>query len=398
MGGRAATGGARQLRILAVVRAPTSKPLAPLPRDRIAFFMPSLFAGGAERVMVNIARGFTEQGFLVDVVLAKATGHYLASLPPAVRVIDLHARRVVGSVPGLVRYLRRERPSVLVASLSHANVVALWARALARVRTRAFITEHNIALWDLPSAPGEGSHLIPHLAAAFYPWADGVIAVSRGVARDIARRTKTAPDRIHVIYNPVVTTEVLEGARARLDHPWFAPGAPPVVLSAGRLTWEKSYDCLIRAFAIVRQRQHARLMILGEGPERPHLEALIRELHLDADVQLPGFVDNPYAFMARAAVFALSSTSEGLPTALIEALATGTPVVSTDCPNGPREILQDGRLGRLVPVGDAAALAGGVTAVLDEPRPPISPEAWQSFAVDTVVDQYRSALQVAPDA
>src|SRR6059058_1633231 len=128
MGGRAATGGARQLRILAVVRAPTSKPLAPLPRDRIAFFMPSLFAGGAERVMVNIARGFTEQGFLVDVVLAKATGHYLASLPPAVRVIDLHARRVVGSVPGLVRYLRRERPSVLVASLSHANVVALWAR------------------------------------------------------------------------------------------------------------------------------------------------------------------------------------------------------------------------------------------------------------------------------
>jgi len=372
-----------------------SEPLVAPSRDRIAFFIPSLVAGGAERVMVNIARGFADQGALVDMVLAKASGPYLASLPSTVRVIDLGARRVMGTLPGLVRYLRRERPSVLVASLSHANVVALWARAIARVRTRVFVTEHNIALWDMPSAPGNGGRLIPYFAAVFYPWADGVIAVSQGVAQDIARRTKTPPERIHVIYNPVVTPEVLEGARAALDHPWFASGAPPVVLSAGRLTWEKSYDCLIRAFAMVRERRRVRLVILGEGPERPHLEALVRELQMEADVQLPGFAKNPYAFMSRAAVFVLSSTSEGLPTALIEALATGTPVVSTDCPSGPREILQDGRLGRLVPVGDPTALARGVTAALEEPRPRISPEAWQSFTLETIVDRYRSTLQVA---
>ena len=373
-----------------------SEPLAPLSHDRIAFFIPSLIAGGgAERVLVNIARGFAERGFPVDMVLAKASGPYLASLPPSVRVIDLGARRVIGTLPGLVRYLRRERPSVLVASLSHANVVALWARAIARVRTRVFVTEHNIALWDMPSAPGNGGRFIPYFAAAFYPWADGVIAVSQGVARDIARRTKTPPERIHVIYNPVVTPEVLEGARAALDHPWFASGSPPVVLSAGRLTWEKSFSCLIRAFAMVRKRRTVRLIILGEGPERPRLEALVRELRLEADVQLPGFVMNPYAFMSRAAVFVLSSTSEGLPSALIEALATGTPVVATDCPSGPREILQDGRLGRLVPVGDPAALARGVTAALEEPRPQISRDAWQSFALETIVDRYRSALRVA---
>lgn len=375
-----------------------SEPLATPSRDRIAFFIPSLIAGGAERVMVNIARGFAERGFLVDMVLTKASGPYLASLPGTVRVIDLGARRVLGGLLGLVRYLRRERPAVLVASLSHANVVALWARALARVRTRVYITEHNIALWEMPSGTADGGRLIPYLVAAFYPWADGVIAVSHGVAQDIARRTKTAPERIHVIYNPVVTPEVLDGARATLDHPWFVCGAPPVVLGVGRLTWEKSFVCLIRAFAIVRERRNARLIILGEGPERPRLEALVRELGLEADVQLPGFVNNPYAYMSRAAVFALSSASEGLPTALIEALATGTPVVSTDCPNGPREILRDGRLGRLVPVGDPAALAGSVTAVLEEPRPRISPDAWQPFALNTVVDQYRSALRLAQHA
>jgi glycosyltransferase involved in cell wall biosynthesis len=213
------------------------------------------------------------------------------------------------------------------------------------------------------------------------------------VREDMAQVTGIPRERITVIFNPsVVGTEVAEKARAPLDHPWFELGQPPVLVAVGRLQEQKDYPTMIRAFAQVRQARPVRLLILGEGKERPVLEAQIEELGLQEDVSLPGFVTNPYAYLARASLFVLSSRWEGLPTVLIEALCCSTPVVSTDCPSGPREILQGGKYGRLVPVGDAEALARAITAALDEQRTSPPPESWQPYDLNNIVDQYVNLL------
>jgi len=181
---------------------------------------------------------------------------------------------------------------------------------------------------------------------------------------------------------------VATASKAVVDHPWLAPGEPPVVMGIGRLAPKKDFTTLVRAFAEVRQDVRARLMILGEGPERAELESLVRTLDLEADVALPGFVDNPYAYLARASLFVLSSRWEGLPTVLIEAMFCGAPVVSTDCPSGPHEILNGGRYGRLVPVGDLSALAGAITAGITGNIQPAPPESWRDFELGIVVDRY----------
>jgi glycosyltransferase involved in cell wall biosynthesis len=219
------------------------------------------------------------------------------------------------------------------------------------------------------------------------------VVVSREAADDLARTARLARERIEVIYNPVITPALREQAAQAPDHPWFAPGQPPVVLGVGRLTRQKDFPTLIRAFAEVRRRRTARLVILGEGEERPALTALVAELGLDPDVALLGFRDNAAAYMARAAVFVLSSAWEGLPTVLIEALATGTPVVSTDCQSGPREILQEGRLGDLVTVGDPAGLARAIEAPLDRAPVPVGEKVLFPFTREAAVDHYLRVIE-----
>jgi glycosyltransferase involved in cell wall biosynthesis len=361
----------------------------------IAFFLPTLTGGGAERVIVNLAEGMTDRGLHVDLVCASAEGALRADLPPAIHLVDLRASRVLQSLGPLTTYLRRERPRVLISSMSHANLVALWAARLARRSTPVMVTVHNTMSQSTPQQGRVAAKLWPHLLRTFYPWATCVIAVSRGAADDLASSSRLPRERVHVVYNPVITPTIMATARQAPDHPWFAPGQPPVILSAGRLTRQKDYPTLIRAFADLRRRRAGRLMILGEGEERPRLEALVREVSLGDDVALPGFRSNAAAYMAHSALFVLSSAWEGLPTVLIEALASGARVVSTDCPSGPREILQDGRLGALVPVGDAAALAGAMFAALDRPRAAVPPDALAPFTRDAAVDHYLRLIESA---
>jgi glycosyltransferase involved in cell wall biosynthesis len=222
--------------------------------------------------------------------------------------------------------------------------------------------------------------------------------VSEGVKDDLARAGRLSLEQIRVVPNPVVTSELFEMAAVPIDHPWFVEGAPPVILGIGRLTTQKDFGTLIRAFAEVRGQREARLMILGEGSERPALERLARELGVRDDVVLPGFVDNPFAFLKRAALFVLSSTYEGLPGVLIQALACGTPVVSTDCDSGPREILDGGRLGILVPVGDLDALANGIREALDHPRTRTPADVLGRFTDAAAVDAYLRVLGANVDA
>lgn len=366
-------------------------------KELVALFLPSLRGGGAERVMVNLARGFAERGLKVDLVLAKAEGPYLSEVPPTVRIVDLKAPRVLASLPGLVRYLCRERPAAMLSTLDHANIMALWAKRLSGSPTRVVVRVANTPSLSSGHGSTARARLTPLFLRLFYPWADGIVAVSQGVAADLSRITGIRRERITVIYNPVVTPELLERAKEPLAHPWFAPGQPPVILGVGRLTKQKDFPTLIRAFALVRRERPARLLILGEGEERSRLEALVKELGLEGDVALPGFVDNPYAYMSRAAVFVLSSAWEGLPNVLIQAMACGCPVVSTDCPSGPAEILENGKYGPLVPVGDVEHLFRAIVTIMDEGRR-LNLTAWISaFEVDIVLKQYLMVLGVEND-
>lgn len=350
-------------------------------------------AGGAERTMANLSRGLAGHGYTVDLVLAQAEGPHLAEVPATVRLVDLKASRVLSSLPALVRYLRHERPEALLSIMNHANIVALWAHRLAGVSTRVVVSERNTLSISAQHALNQRSaQLISWLIKFFYPWASGIAAVSEGVADDLAQVIGIPRELIKVIYNPVVTPELRQKAQIPLDHPWFKSGQPPVVLGVGRLREQKDFPTLIQAFAQVRQTRPARLLILGEGPERHALEALIRQLGLEQEVSLPGFVANPYPYMSRASLFVLSSRWEGLPGVLIEALYCGAPLISTDCPSGAREILGEGRYGQLVPIGDVTALAQAIATSLASrtPRPPR--ESWCSFELETVVSQYLHLL------
>ena len=360
---------------------------------KIALFAPSLVGGGAERVMVNLARGMVEQGKDVDLVLAKAEGPYLADVPSDVRVVDLNAKRVLTSLPALVRYLRQERPVALLSALDHANIVALWAVWLARVNTRVVVSVHNTISRDSENAATLRGKLGPRLIKLFYPSAYKVVVVSEAAKEDLLLATGLSPESVMVILNPVVTPDLFEKARLPLRHPWFACGEPPVILGVGRLTKQKDFPTLISAFAVLRQQFEARLMIIGEGEERQKLENMVAELGLGEDVSLPGFDENPYAYMAHAKVFVLSSLYEGLPTVLIESLAVGTPIVSTDCPSGPREILDNGRYGTLVPVGDKQAIAQSVLTVLQNASSSDTPvDAWAPFELSKVTSMYLAVL------
>lgn len=342
--------------------------------------------------MLTLAQGFAERGVSTDLVLAKAEGPYLKQAPDGVRIVDLNAPRVLFSLPRLIRYLRRTRPDALLSALDHANLVAILARRVAGAPARLVVAVHNTMSLATKHAPTLRGQAIPALARWLYPAADRVVAVSRGVAEDITRLYCLPETQVRVIYNPVATPELLHKVSDPVSHPWFEQDMPPVILGVGRLTEPKDFPTLLRAFALVRQRVDARLMILGEGEERATLEQLASELKLQEYVALPGFVENPYAYMRRAALFVLSSRWEGLPTVLIEAMACGTPVVATDCPSGPREILEDGKWGRLVPVGNAEALAEAIVETLRQP-PQLNPAARAAdFSVEKAVEAYLDVL------
>jgi glycosyltransferase involved in cell wall biosynthesis len=361
----------------------------------VAFFLPSLCYGGAERVAINLARGFAERGVATDLVAVNARGEFATEIPPGVRLVDLGASRVIFGLPALAAYMRRERPAALISFMDHAGIVALWARRFSGTSTPVICTAHTTLAQATRNSSKLRNRLLPALVRASYPSADEVVAVSHGVARGISHASGIPLSRIRVIYNPVISKEFLTQARRTADHPWFAPGEPPVILAVGRLTPAKDFGTLVRAFAQVRQRRATRLMILGEGDERAALTALAAELGVADNVALPGFRENATAYMAAAAVFVLSSAWEGLPTVLIEALAAGTRVVSTDCPSGPREILQDGRLGALVPVGDAQALANAIIDTLEQPARIIPEDALTPFTRDAAVDNYLHLLEHA---
>ena len=254
----------------------------------------------------------------------------------------------------------------MIAVLDNINLASM-ARRIAGVQTRVVINVQSNLSADLASHRGLRGWIKPKLMRVCYPWADELACVSAGVGEDLAATTRLPNERVKVIFNPVLVDEIDELAAESSGHPWFDQPDIPVFLGTGRLTKQKDFPTLLKAFARLRGTRRARLAILGQGDDLASLQRLAEQLGIAEDVAFLGFVANPYAYMARASVFVLSSAWEGLPTVLIEAMACGTPVVSTDCPSGPREILADGLYGRLTDVGDADGLADAMSETLDSP-------------------------------
>ena len=362
----------------------------------VSVFLPALAGGGAERAMLHLAQGFADRGLKTDLVLAEAEGDYLKQVPANVRLVNLKSKFpvVLSKTRALRLHLQREQPTVLFSALDIVSS-ALWAKWSARVPTRVVMCIQTYLSGQFQEhQPHTMGRLRPQLVRWLYPKSDDLVAASQGTAEDLAQITSLPIERIRVIYNPVVTPEVLEKSREPIDHSWFLPGEPPVILGVGRLVGQKDFFTLINAFALVRRQRSARLMILGEGEQRPQLERLVRELNLEADVSLPGFADNPYAYMANASVFVLSSKFEGFGNVVAEAMATGTPIVSTDCPSGPAEILDHGVYGKLAPVADSPALAKAILDTLDNPiHAAVLKRRSLAFSTDRVIDQYMEVLE-----
>jgi glycosyltransferase involved in cell wall biosynthesis len=362
-------------------------------RRRIALFFSSLELGGTPRVMLRLMDGFLKAGIKVDAVVVTAHGPFLNMIPSEVNLVDLDAKRAITSIPALIQYLRKNQPDAVLSGLTHINIVAIISRFFSGTSPRLVVSErsnltqkkiHALRFWDKLSF-----FLINYL----YPFADAIVAVSQDAARDLIKTTNLDPKIIFPIYNPIPVDEIQDLSSALIIHSWFSYDTIPVILAVGRLSRPKDYPTLIRSFNILRSKKKAHLMIVGDGEERLAIEKLVFSSPFSTDISLMGKLDNPFPYMARADVFVLSSAWEGFGLVLAEALACGASVVSTDCHSGPREILQDGKYGRLVPVGDAQALADAIELSLDHPFPAEQSIARaREFSVEKAVQEYLKVL------
>lgn len=360
---------------------------------KIAIFAPNLNGGGAERVVSILATQFSENGYEVDLLLAEAKGPYLADLPDSVRVIDLQCKKVLFSLPKLVKYLRAEKPNVLFTSQMHASTVALWAAKIARLKTRVFIRQPTMLEPSYEKKP-LSSRLRQKIFLKTAQLAEKVIVTSDAMANELHALSNVEKDKIEVIHNPVPVEVIKEKSLHTIEHPWFKVGEPPVILSVGRLVAVKDFQTLIQAFTIVQKNIPARLMILGEGPLREELEQLIANLGVGDTVQMPGFICNPYQYMKHAKTYALSSMWEGFPNGMIEAMACGAAIVATDCEGGTSEILEHGKWGKLVPVGDEAAMAKAILETLAADNLPNVLERVDSFSIQSIREKYINTFGV----
>jgi len=351
--------------------------------------------GGVERMMINLMKGLIARDYTVDLVLAKTRGSFIDMLPAQINIIRLGTSHTYTSLFGLMRFLKCTRPSVMLVAKHRAGIVAACAKRLTGIPVRLVLRLGTTLSAALEGKSQSGNWLWYKSMKVFYPRMDKIIAVSQGVAEDIINLAGLTPDKIEVIHNPVITPDLDRLSHETVSHPWLQSGSPPVIMGIGRLTYQKDFPTLMRAFAKVHQQLPCHLIILGQGSERPQYESLAAILGISEVVDFPGFVANPYAYLVRSSLFVLSSRWEGSPNALTEAMALGIPVVATDCPSGPREILQNGRLGKLVTIGDVDALAKAMIETIQQPPASLELQAAvSSYTIETSTLKYLQALEI----
>jgi len=400
---------------------------------RISFLLDSLSGGGAEQVILNLASGFAGLGYSVDVVVCKMKGALCNKIPENVNVVQLSAassmrgilyalladpgslkciagmllkiRKISGVfkfMPAITDYLRTRQPAGLLAALPKANINAVLARRCSGESTRIVVGVH--AMYSACNTENDGLEpadgYMQALVQRYYPEADAVVAVSNSAASDISRYLGMPRKRITAIYNPIATSDIQSLSEETPDHPWFQPDSTPVILGIGRFAAEKDFTLLLKAFAKVRARQSVRLVLLGgdessakQCRQKRELIEQAKQLGIQDDFDMPGFVDNPFSYLGRASVFVLSSRCEGFGNVLVEALLCGCPVVSTNCPGGPAEILENGKYGVLVPVGDECGLAEAICKTLNTPPDKEFLRArGGEFSIEKAVEGYRRLI------
>jgi glycosyltransferase involved in cell wall biosynthesis len=399
--------------------------------QRVALLLDNLSGGGAERVVLGLASEFATLGYEVDLLVCDFHGVLCDSIPSGVNLVELEANgqlaglwaalrssgdgiggiasfiasahkipRSFRYITALRKYLLAQRPAVLFSALPKASICAAFAVASIDVETRVFVGIQNTVSERIASGRREGKGQMRHQVALLrhcYLQADGVIASSAGVAEDVINFLNLEASRVHVVYNPVHIPESVTSEQEPPIHSWLQAGAAPVILGIGRLVEQKNFPLLIRAFAVVRQRTNARLLILGGDAEskdqmvaRQSLLSLAAELGIADDVDLPGYRPNPHDYLGLARVFVLSSRYEGFGNVLVEALLAGCPIVSTDCPSGPSEILDGGRFGALVPVDDVDSLAQAILYTLSAaPQSELLRRRGGEFSLDRAVNDYQ---------
>lgn len=364
-----------------------------MPRERIAFYLRNLHPGGIQRVVLTLAAGLAERGYVVDIVLVSDEGALRSEASDRVQVHTLMARRALTSLPDFIRYAYRYKPDVVISASDSTNLLLPWIKSLGFLDARVVVSVHNNmsqygqmdGIWY--------NRALPFLIDRSYPRADGVITVSEGIAEDLWEISGALRGQTRVIHNPIVDETLRAKAQWEVNHPWLRENDCPVVLGVGRFTPQKNFPLLVRAFAKLRETTNANLILLGDGPDRSQIQSLIERLGISEYVDLPGFTSNPYPYFRNASLFVLSSHHEGLGNVIVEALACGCPVVSTNCPSGPHEILEGGRWGRLVPVNDVEALTEAMRETLaDPPDAALLRRRADDFSVSASVDRYLEVL------
>lgn len=342
--------------------------------------------------MRNLIPAIARRGYAVDQLKVRKHGPDLGDAP-GVRVIDLGSSHVWSSLPAVIRYLRRERPRVMLSDKDKVNRCAVFARALAFSDVELVLRSGTTISVDLAHRGAFDRWLQKTSMGWLYRAARAVIVPSRAAALDLSAYTGLRAALVHTVPSPVLSAAILEQAAPRPEHPWFAPGQPPVILGVGELSPRKDFATLIRAFATVRRQRECRLVIVGRGGQLDALRSLATQLGIADDVDFPGFRTDPLSFMTHARAFALCSRWEGMPVVLIEALGCGTPVVATDCPGGSRELLDNGRLGPLIAIGDDAALAEALLRLLSTPRDAAACRAAaRPYEIESATTAYLAAM------
>lgn len=361
----------------------------------ISIYIPSLNGGGAERVMLTMANALADSNYAtrVDLLVNKIEGPYIKDVSKSINLVSLNSKRTAFSLIPLAKYLNKQQPNVIISAMNYVNIITVIAKMLSHSKTHVIVTEHT----DLMAAMRDNKNalrnfILKTLMQYTYKKADAIVAVSKGAAKALAQQTKIDISKITTIYNPVVTDKLIHEQHELINHPWMKKETP-YIIGVGRLIPLKNFEALITAYSYVQRYIDINLVILGQGHLKEELQKLVRDLRIEEKVLFTGFVDNPYPWIKNAECFVLSSRYEGLPTVLIEAMACGTPIVSTDCPSGPSEILENGLWGELVPISDIEALSKAILKVLskDYVKKDVMERA-SFFSVDNALKGYLTIL------
>ena len=405
---------------------------------RFSIYIRSLkTARGAEQVSANVARGLASAGHQIDFLVEEMDGWLIDALSQHKNITVINIRafsnngatnrlfqamaifrslflvrkfakkpgtgwlrqlfRFIGKenppIYGIHKYIATSKPDAVLSFLNYPNIALLMSSLFGKADTRYVVNVRNHISTSAAQSTSKWVRSVPNLMRLFFPLADKIIAPSSGVSDDIIKLLGLTEGSVAVIHNPVYRSEIIEQSLIPVEHVWFVEQDIPIIVAAGKLKPQKDFKTLLKAFALLRQETIARLIIMGEGVERPELEKIIIDLGIANDVDMPGYIENPYPYFKNASVFVLSSAWEGLPNVLIEAMACGCPVVATECPSGPDEILDNGRIGHLVAVGDAASLAQAIEQSITSPSPKeIFIERAKEYSFENSIDGYKAVL------